>query len=185
MLQCPRSKHENLKFACVLVPIPPGEVLEGVRGLEAKGDEVSFRLQGIVQLGEQGHRAVPAVDGVPHPTGEGLLTEEGAIGAEEGNLDIAAARVGDAHVVHLASGSCVCVETSVDSFRARELCVWQIVLVIHWEVNPSFTKGVGKTKIVVGTVDPLGFLFWSPLQRHRSGGQAGQLLPCDDIKIGK
>ena len=118
MLQCPRSKHENLKFACVLVPIPPGKVLEGVRGLEAKGDEVSFRLQGIVQLGEQGHRAVPAVDGVPHPAGEGLLAEEGAVGTEEGDPDIAATGVSDTHVVHLTSGLCVCVETSVDSVAA-------------------------------------------------------------------
>ena len=137
-----------------MVPISPGEVLVGVRGFKSKGDEVSFRLEGIVQLGEQRHCAVPAVDGVPHATGESLLAEEGAVGAEERDPDIAATGVGDTHVVHLASGFCVRVETSVHSLAARESCLWQVILVVHWEVHSSFTKGERKAKVIVRTIHP-------------------------------
>ena len=138
-----------------MVPIPPGEVLVRVRGFQSKGDEVSFRLQGIVQLGEQRDCAVPAVDSVPHATREGLLAEEGAVGTEEGDPDIAATGVGDTHVVHLTSRFCVGVETSVHSVAARESCLWQIILVVHWEVHACFPKGERKTKIVVRTIHPL------------------------------
>ena len=138
-----------------MVPISPGEVLVGVGGLETKGDEVSFRLEGIIELGEQRYCAVPAVDSVPHSTREGLLAEEGAVGAEERDPDIATTGVGDTHVVHLASGSCVCVETSIDSVGARESGLWQVILVVHREVDSSFAKGERKAKVIVRTIYPL------------------------------
>lgn len=138
-----------------MVPIPPGKVLIRVGGFEPKGDEVSFRLQGIVQLGEQRNRAVPAVHGVPHTTREGLLAEEGAVGTEEGDPDIAATGVGDTHVVHLTSRFCVGVETSVHSVAARESCLWQLILVVHWEVHSCLPKGERKAKVVVWTIYPL------------------------------
>ena len=174
-------KRGDLKSTCVLVPVPPRKVLVGVWGFQSKGDEVSLCLEGIVQLREQGDSAVPAVHRVPHAAREGLLAEESAVGAEEGHLEVVAARVGDAHVVHLAPRLRVRVEASVHSVRAREACLGKIVLVVHWEVNASFPKRIRKAKVVVRTVNPLSF--WPPLRGPLAGREVGQFLSSDHIKL--
>ena len=80
------------------------------------------------------------------------LAEECAVGAEERHGREDGGGVSHTHVVHLASGSCVCVETSIDSVGARESRLWQVILVVHWEVHSSFTKGERKSKVIVRTI---------------------------------